>query len=450
MKFTINKLNFAAIAAQAQAAGKKDRKLEITAGGRVSVLPRFGAIMPSVYRALDEEGYMEIWLKGFPFCVVNEKSRDHILPEKRARRGKKTAACRQCKYFKDCVGFPAGYFKKYGDGEIAPIKDLPVEVMVEVEPKCNFNCQFCFNKISFAKQGRNAGPFSSDYVKKIIDGVAEAGIKIIRFTGGEPMLGKEIFELLRYAKKKKLETRLNTNGSLLDERTVKKLAGLVDNILIPIESCDDKTEEKLCSFPDALKKKIKAIKLLKKAGIPMVRAGSVASRDIILNFDKMAELILDLPVDEWEFYRPAAVGKQAGPGKADLNLLVDKIFQLRNRTDKIVSIANAVPFCAVKDLNKINAVSSGALFDEGHSRLVIDPRGFAKPHYFIDENLGDPLKILKAWRHPFMKKMRSLGFLPKSCNRCNFRYKCRGGSRYAAKLDGGQWSGRDPLVNKKI
>lgn len=447
MRFIADRSNFKKIPAAADIAAKQDGKLEITAGSA-----EFGAMMPAVYRALDKEGRLEVWLKGFPFCAVNERARDHILPEKRAGRGEKTAACRRCKYFRGCAGFPAGYFEKYGDKDVLPIEDLPAEVMIEVEPKCNFDCRFCFNKISFAKRGRNIKPFSTGYVKKIIDGIAKAGVKIVRFTGGEPMLRKDIFELLRYAKNKGLETRLNTNGSLLDERSVKKLAGLVDNILIPIESHDGRTEEELCGFPGSLEKKIKAIRLLKKAGIPVVRAGSVAGRDVISNFDKLARLILSLPVDEWEFYRPASAGDQLILSGADFNELADKIFRLRSRTDKIVCIANALPFCAVQDRNKINAISSGALFDEGHSRLVVDPRGFIKPHYFIDKNLAGPLEILKAWRHPFMKKMRSLGFLPKECDNCNFRYKCRGGSRHAAELAGGRWSGRDPLMpaNKNI
>jgi len=97
-------------------------------------------------------------------------------------------------------------------------------------------------------------------------------------------------------------------------------------------------------------------------------------------------------------------------------------------------------------LNKLNSVSQGALFDDGHSRLVIDPRGFVKPHYFMDKNIGHPLDILGAWQHPFMKKMRNLEYLPKECQDCPFVFKCRGGSRQAAKMVFGSYQALDPLA----
>jgi radical SAM protein with 4Fe4S-binding SPASM domain len=331
------------------------------------------------------------------------------------------------------------------------IDNLPLEVMIEVEPRCNFNCQFCFNKISFARNGRDIKSFSTDYVKKIIDGVARARIKIIRFTGGEPLLRKDIFELMKYAKNKDLEVRLNTNGSLITQNTARKLNGAVDNVLIPIESYDNKIEEQMTGFHQSLKKKIIAIKLLKKNKIPIVRAGTVASSASIKNFDKMAKLIFSLPIDEWEFYRPISNSQNRQTLKSkDINFLVNKIYELKSKTGRIISIANSIPFCSIKNRGRIAGVSSGALFDDGHNRLVVDPRGFVKPHYFIDKNIGNPLNILGAWNHPFMRRMRNLKYLPKACRTCDFKFKCRGGSRHEAKIAFGSYRALDPLARPKI
>jgi len=446
MNFSTDKNNRTTVAGDYFKIRNNDRGIEFEIKDDSLTTPKITSIEPLVYSVLDREADFGVWLKNLPFCAINESSRDHILPRGKSYRGEKIEKCKVCRFFKECSGFPTNYFKKYGRKEVRPIKDLPVEVMIEIDPRCNFNCRFCFNSLSFAGPGRNIKLFSKEYVKKIIDSVNLSGIKIIRFTGGEPMLREDIFELLRYAKEKKLETRLNTNGSLLSKKAVNKLTGIIDNVLIPIESYSRKKEEKLCGFKGSLDKKIKAVRLLKKIGVPVVRVGSVIDHDNISNFDKLAKLVLNLPIDEWEFYRPISLDEKNRLDRKNLEILVNKISELRGKTDKKIIIANGIPFCAIKDKNKINAISAGSLFDDGHNRLVVDPRGFIKPHYFIDENLGSPLKILNAWRHPFMKKMRSLYYLPKICRGCHFKYKCRGGSRYLARLSFGQWNAPDPLM----
>ncbi|MBU2037026.1 radical SAM protein [Patescibacteria group bacterium] len=421
-------------------------KVEIEMTDNLDHLPCLSDVMPHLYQLLDYEIYSSIWLKNFPFCCVSKEAIDHILPKDNKFEWEKNKKCRKCFWFEKCSGFPNGYFDKYGFNEICPAEDLPEEIMIEVTPRCNFNCNFCFNKISFAKKGRKIEEFSTEYVKKIINGIIKSRIKIIRFTGGEPLLRKDIFELLKYAKDRGLETRLNTNGSLIDLKTAKKFKGIVDNVLIPIESWTDAKESEVSGFRNALKKKIKAVKLLKEQEIQVVRAGTVATKENILNFDKIADLIFNLPLDEWELYRPILIDKKTSLSPYLVNLLADKLINLRRKADKPVFIANAIPFCSIKDLNKLNAVSRGALYDDGCRRLVIDPRGFVKPHYFLDENIGDPLNILAAWEHSFMKKMRSLEFLPDACLNCRFKYKCRGGSRYEAKAVNNNYGALDPLA----
>ena len=450
MRFKLDQFNYKSLPQLARTLKEnKIDKLEIELTEIIEDLPKLSEAVPFLYPLLDYEQFFEVWLKNVPFCVISPEAVDHILPKDKDSQGEKTKACQDCLWNDRCFGFPKGYLAEYGSEEICPMPDLPWEVMIEVEPRCNFKCQFCFNQISFAQKSRNIKSFSTDYVKKTIDGLAKAGIKIIRFTGGEPLLRKDIFQLLRYAKNKGLEVRLNTNASLINQKTVKKLKGIVNNILIPIESYSDKKESKITGYPHSLKKKIKAIELLKKQKIPVVRAGTVATKENILNFDKIAQLISQLPLDEWELYRPIPISKKNDLNSKLVKLLVEKLIDLRKTIAKPVFIANALPFCAMKDLNKLNSVSKGGLYDDGHTRLVIDPRGFVKPHYFMDKNIGQPLDILGAWQHPFVKKMRNLEYLPQQCHGCPFVFKCRGGSRQAAKIIYGDYRTLDPLANPK-
>lgn len=423
----------------------KGSDILIEPSSNISEITKFSNIIPFLYKLLDQEEFFGVWLKRIPFCVLSPNAHDHILKLKK-EKGEKIKECQRCKFFQDCCGFPRGYLEKYGIKEIKPIPDILDEVMIELEPHCNFQCQFCFNKLSFAEKGRDMKRLSFDYVKRITDSIKKVGIKTVRFTGGEPLLYPGIIKLMQYAKKKKLEVRLNTNGSLVNLKMAKELSGVVDNILIPIESWSNLKEEKITGHKNALKKKVEAVKFLKNAGISVVRIGTVATKDNIKNFSKIYSLIRKLSVDEWELYRPVLADSKLT--RYDMENLMAKIKRARKKSVFPISLANAVPFCAVKNPNEINSISSGALYDEGHRRLVIDARGFVKPHYFMNKNIGDPLDILSAWNHAFMKKMRSLKFLPKVCKKCNFKNKCRGGSRHSAYLTSGRYNNSDPLINQ--
>ena len=228
------------------------------------------------------------------------------------------------------------------------------------------------------------------------------------------------------------------------------MKGIVDNVLIPIEDYQGKKEELITGQANSLNQKIKAIKLLKKVKIPIVRVGTVALKENILNLERFAKFIFSLPIDEWELYRPiSGRGSINTITRKDVNLLVEKLVKIRRKIKRLVFIANALPFCSINDLNKTNSVSRGALFDDGHKRITIDPRGFVKPHYFLNKNIGNPLDILSAWNRPFMKRMRNLKYLPKECASCNFRFKCRGGSRYEAKIAFDSYRALDPLARPK-
>jgi len=434
MKFKIDQFNYQSLPRLAEVLYQnKAEKIELELTKQIKGLPFLPDIVPYLYQLMDYESYFQVEIRDFPFCLIELEALDHI---KSVNQGEKLKDCQKCRWNKFCSGFPKGYLEKYNIQEVCSVSDLPLEVMIEVEARCNFNCQFCFNKISFAQNGRNIKPLSTSYFKKIIDNVSQAGIKIVKFTGGEPLLRKDIFQLLKYAKNKDLEVRLNTNASLINQKNVKKFKGIVDNVLISM----------FIGHSEDLSKKARAIELLKEQDIPVVRAGTVAIKENILNFDKIAKLINSLPLDEWEFYRPIPLSKKDNLNSSLINLLADKLIDLRKRSDKPVFIANAIPFCSIKDYNKLNSVSKGALYDDGHNRLVVDPRGFVKPHYFLNENLGQPIDILKAWNHDFVRKMRNLEFLPKQCQNCPFAFKCRGGSRQIAKMVYGDYSKLGPLA----
>ena len=425
----------------------KKHQIELVMTDKKESMPSFREISFHIHEIISYENYIQIKIKDIPYCLLSDIDDRMIFNE--SKEGKtKLQQCKGCRYEKRCSGVLNKYLEIYGSKEIKKVKDLPREIMIEVESRCNFNCKFCFNKNSFAKQGRDIKTFTTSQVKKIINTIAKAEVKIVRFTGGEPLLRKDIFELMEYAKSKGLKVRLNTNGSLINNKgVVKKLNNLISSILIPIESYNDKEESLITGHQHSLEKKIKAIKLLKKEGLMTIRAGTVATKESIRNLEKIFKLVQALKLDDWEVYRPIPVPENKFPiSRKDVRILVNKLIKFSQKADRTFNIVNGIPFCAY-DKEKINSVSRGALPIDGHIRYAIDPRGYAKPDYYIDKNIGDPLDILGCWNHPFMKKMRNLEYVPKECKKCQYIEKCRGGSRFAAKIAFNSFRAKDPLAS---
>jgi len=99
--------------------------------------------------------------------------------------------------------------------------------------KCNSKCEYCniwkkqsFKDISDAKY--------SD-VKKNLDDLKKIGVKMIDFTGGEPLLNKEITRMLSYAKKLDFFVKLSTNG-LLYPKKAEELKGLTNRIYFSLDT----------------------------------------------------------------------------------------------------------------------------------------------------------------------------------------------------------------------
>lgn len=388
---------------------------------------------------------------GIPYCLIPEPE-SVISKSNRPRDFIKLKKCGGCRYYRQCDGILKGFIKDLDEEKIKP-QTLPKEVMIEVTPHCNFKCKFCFNRASFARQGHRGEEASTACIKKIIDSIKQAGVPTVRFTGGEPLLREDIFDLMRYAKSKGLSVRLNTNGSLIKNYGMaKEMAEYLDYVLFSMHTYEPLKDEKITGFKGSFGKKLRAIRWLKRAGVKTIRISTIATRDNIDNLGKFYELFKDLKVDKWATNRIIPLpGVKDEWGKKELVALAGELVKIRkdivrNNVPLKVHIVNGVPLCA-DDPIRMNSVCAGARSVDGHERFAIDPRGFAKPIYYLEKNIGDPLKPLECWNHPFMKKLRSYEILPLGCKKCVLVEKCKGGNRYCAYIVNGSYQAKDPLMN---
>ena len=133
--------------------------------------------------------------------------------------------------------------------------------------KCNCRCKFCSNE----RLSEKNPVMSKREVKKTIDKLADHGTIAIVFLGGESLMDSNFLDYVHYARKKKIIPLLQTNGTLLTEKMIKKLAkaGLF-SITISLHDTFDIIHDKTVGFPGAMGIIKRAIPLLKKYKIKIV------------------------------------------------------------------------------------------------------------------------------------------------------------------------------------
>ena len=106
--------------------------------------------------------------------------------------------------------------------ELAKVLPLRTPYLVEIFPiySCNFKCMYCLMAVDREKRGymSDKNEIDLDLSKKCVDSLAEFPdkVKILRFSGvGEPLLHKDIVEMVRYAYGKVDKIEILTNASLL-------------------------------------------------------------------------------------------------------------------------------------------------------------------------------------------------------------------------------------------
>lgn len=178
--------------------------------------------------------------------------------------------------------------------------------------KCEQNCMHCYLKeeFSYKNEIKNELKFKdcilvlNDFIETIKKWNAKA---TINFTGGDPLLKKEIFKLIRHASNNGLNVGILGNPNLITYDTAVKLreSGLIQYQLSidGLEKTHDEIRGRVGLFKDTLR----AIKILQKVGIitvVMFTLSKINAKDLI----KVINLVNKLKVSIFDFARLVPIG----------------------------------------------------------------------------------------------------------------------------------------------
>lgn len=96
-------------------------------------------------------------------------------------------------------------------------------VVFNCTARCNLKCLHCYSSSDGREQEQE---LSTEQARGLIDQIADFGCPVLLFSGGEPLLRHDLFDLMDYAGQKDLRIVLSTNGTLISEAAANRLAEL--------------------------------------------------------------------------------------------------------------------------------------------------------------------------------------------------------------------------------
>jgi Fe-coproporphyrin III synthase len=113
--------------------------------------------------------------------------------------------------------------KLFDVGNIRFEKEPAPVVVWNINNFCNMTCPHCY---ASARVKPNQKELSSREALAILDRLREGGVRVLIFSGGEPLLRQDVFQLIEYAISLGLTAHLSTNGTLIDNTIAKRLKTL--------------------------------------------------------------------------------------------------------------------------------------------------------------------------------------------------------------------------------
>jgi len=265
---------------------------------------------------------------------------------------------------------------------------FPLEVTLEITYQCNLRCLHCYlpNVNSFT---RDYNRLSISELKNLITALEQHELCQMVISGGEPLLRKDIFELLDFiVSKTNILPYIVTNGTLIDHHTAKKLTEydlLKDCVQVSIDGASEETHD-ILRGDGSYKRALQGVKnLLSYGGSPTM--GFVITSLNAKDVTKYVDLAYDLGVNSVHFMPLMPSGKAKIKwnilklSKGERNKIKYQIEIMRKEKPHMKIIVDPA-LCPPPDLNNLELSDHDAKFigcEAGRLELTITPEGDVIP-----------------------------------------------------------------------
>jgi len=198
--------------------------------------------------------------------------------------------------------------KKYGI-QIPFVPAGPAEVVWNFTYSCNLRCKHCYEDA-----GDHRPELNTEQACMAIDklsNIAGVGLPALSFSGGEPLMRKDFFEVAAYAKGKIPYLSIATNGTLLTKGNVRKLKEVgIEYVEISLDGASKEVHESFRMVHGCFEKTMDGIRNCVDEGLDTCIATTV-HRDNLNEVSKIMDMAEELQVRFMHFnYIPTGRAKE--------------------------------------------------------------------------------------------------------------------------------------------
>jgi len=220
-------------------------------------------------------------------------------------------------------------------------------VVWNVTQRCNLKCVHCY---AHAKNIAFDNELSLSEGIILIDDLAEFGVPVMLFSGGEPLVRKDLPELAAYAVKKGMRAVISTNGTLITPQIAQTLKDIgLSYVGISLDGMEE-TNDRFRGVKGAFRLAIKGIENCKKAGIKVGLRFTI-NKSNAGQIPEIFGLLEEMDIPRVCFYHLVYSGRGSDLVKEDLSheesrkavdLIMDLAKQLhdRNNPKEVLTVDN--------------------------------------------------------------------------------------------------------------
>jgi len=310
--------------------------------------------------------------------------------------------------------------------------------------QCNMFCDHCYRDAGVRSQDE----LSTAQARRLIEEIKKAGFQIMIFSGGEPLMRSDIYELASFATGLGLRAVMGTNGSLITAEVARKIkeAGFMA-AGVSLDSLDPAKNNAFRKLDDAYQLTVEGMRNLKEAGVPFQIHTTVMDWNVS-ELEAITDFAIEIGAMAHHIFFLVPTGRAVNIEDEALKVVeyektLARVMEKQRTVPIEIKPTCAPQFIRVADKKGVPLrFSKGCL--AGISYCIISPTGDVQPCAYLDMRLGNVKEqpFDKIWReNEVLQRLRTLEYQGK-CGVCDYKERC-GGCRARANYYSGDFMAED-------